>query len=336
MNTKQLATTIETCVREDINLLVKGIPGVGKTDSVTQAAQRLGMDLMIEHPVVSDPTDYKGLPFPNADHSAATFLTFGSLQRMMQATDDLIVLIDDLGQAPQSVQAALMQLLLLREINGKRISDKVHFIACTNDRSHKAGVNQILEPVKGRFGTIVTLEPDLECWIEWALDNNMPIKLIAFNKARPQLFTSWQATSDLTNSPNPRNIASLGRLMNAGFPRESWHEVYSGAVGEAYATDLIGWLSICDDLPDIDLIILDPNNQPIPTEIGSMWATAAALAERMGNGSVDNIVTYLNRMEPEFGAVAMIGAIRRDPSLKNTRGWIEWATKNHQIIKGDD
>ena len=67
--------------------------------------------------------------------------------------------LDDLGQAPMSVQAAAMQLILARRINGFKISDKVIFMAATNRREDKAGVTGILEPVKSRFAWIVELVP---------------------------------------------------------------------------------------------------------------------------------------------------------------------------------
>ncbi len=43
-----------------------------------------------------------------------------------------VCLLDDLGQAPPAVQAAAMQLLLARRVNGHAVSDHVTFLAATN------------------------------------------------------------------------------------------------------------------------------------------------------------------------------------------------------------
>ncbi len=124
------------------------------------------------HPVVSDPTDFKGLPGIIGDK--AEFLPFGDLRQMIEADKPTIVFLDDLGQAPAVVQAACMQLLLARQINGKKISGHIVFIAATNRREDRAGVTGILEPVKSRFKTILDLEVSADEWTEWAFKNNMP------------------------------------------------------------------------------------------------------------------------------------------------------------------
>ena len=78
--------------------------------------------------------------------------------------------MDDLGQAPPAVQAAAMQLILARRINGSLVSDEVCFVAATNRKNDKAGVARILEPVKSRFAAIVELTPCVEEWATWAAD----------------------------------------------------------------------------------------------------------------------------------------------------------------------
>src|SRR5262245_47390194 len=92
-------------------VLITGAPGIGKTDIVTAAAEASGASLIVSHPVVSDPTDAKGLPWPSADKQSATFLPFGDLARAVAATQPTVWFLDDLGQAPPSVQASFMQLL---------------------------------------------------------------------------------------------------------------------------------------------------------------------------------------------------------------------------------
>jgi hypothetical protein len=59
-------------------VLIKGAPGTGKTDIVTSACCKAGVELIISHPVgVDEPIDYKGLPALRDGH--AEFLPFGAL-----------------------------------------------------------------------------------------------------------------------------------------------------------------------------------------------------------------------------------------------------------------
>ena len=184
MKPSHLSTYLELAIRNRTPVLITGAPGIGKSDIVGQAAAKAGYELIVEHPVVADPTDYKGIPWVDKDGNA-NFVPIGNLARMMQATSPTVVLLDDIGQAMLAVQAAVMQLLLARRVNDKLIPDCVTFLAATNRRTDRAGVTGLLEPVKSRFVSIINLDVDLEDWVKWALANNLPTELIAFIRFRP-------------------------------------------------------------------------------------------------------------------------------------------------------
>lgn len=185
MKPSELKETLITLINSRLPALVVGAPGIGKSDIVTHAATDAGNDVIISHPVVSDPTDYKGLPHATHDGTTAEFLPYGELNHLIHAEKPTVFFLDDLGQAPPSVQAACMQLLLARRINGHMVSNHVTFLAATNRRQDRAAVTGILEPVKSRFATILNLEPDLNDWSKWAINAQMPPELIAFVRYRP-------------------------------------------------------------------------------------------------------------------------------------------------------
>ena len=120
MRPKLLKRAVEFCIGSRMPVLIKGQPGVGKTSIIEQVAKKKGFDLIISHPVVSNPTDFKGLPFPSREKNKADFLPFGDLLKIMNADKPTVFFLDDLGQASAQVQASAMQLLLAREINGKK------------------------------------------------------------------------------------------------------------------------------------------------------------------------------------------------------------------------
>jgi len=202
----QLYESLLFSLKHRFNLLIVGAPGIGKTEIVNQACGEAGMKMIVSHPVVSDPTDYKGLPFV-VDGDRAEFLAFGDLRQLIDAKKPSVFFLDDLGQAPPSVQAAAMQLLLARKINSHQVSDHVRFIAATNRRQDKAGVQGVLEPVKSRFASILHLETDHEDWVKWALEKDLPTELIAFIRFRPELLHDFKPSNDMINSPCPRTVA---------------------------------------------------------------------------------------------------------------------------------
>jgi len=330
MKPSDLALTLEKCFKEHKPVLIKGAPGIGKSDIVEQACNAVGANLIIEHPVVSDPTDYKGLPY--ASDGKADFLPFGSLQKMIDAESLTVVFLDDLGQAPPSVQAACMQLLLARRINGHKVSDHICFVAATNRRVDRAGVTGMLEPVKSRFITIVNLDVDLDEWVKWALVNNMPTYLIALMRFKPELLHDFQPSNDLVNSPCPRTIANMGALDNMSFPEHLELELFSGAAGEGLAAEYVGFKRIAANMVNPDMVILNPDQVDVPTDPAVLYALCGALSSKASDQNIDRLVTFYNRLPADFSVLAMKDTAGRDPKLMNTRAYIQWASEHADIL----
>lgn len=315
-------------------VLVTGKPGIGKSDIISKAARLANARLLISHPVVSDPTDYKGLPF--ASNGEAMFLPFNDLKKLMNATELTVFFLDDLGQAPAAVQAACMQLILAREINGHKISDKVVFLAATNRKQDKAAVSGILEPVKSRFASIVELEVNTDDWVRWALsDGNMPTELVAFIRYRPELLDTFEPTKEIINGPSPRTISHVGKLQNAGVPTALMYEAFKGAAGEAFATEYKSFLDIYKDLPNIDQIMLAPDKVPVPTEPAVLYAVSGAIAARINDMNASNAFSYIKRLPAEISVACVKDTVTKKPAITSTRGYIEWATANGNFVMND-
>ncbi|GEP97686.1 ATP-binding protein [Chitinophaga cymbidii] len=331
MTPSALADYLQFAICNNFPVLIKGKPGIGKSDIVSQAAAAAQTDLIISHPVVSDPTDYKGLPFPNKN-GTADFLPFGELRQLINASRQTVFFLDDLGQAPPSVQAACMQLLLARRINGHQVSDQVTFLAATNRREDKAAVGGLLEPVKSRFAAIVELEVNTDDWIKWALQNDMPTELIAFIRFRPELLDDFQPSRDIVNSPSPRTITAIGRQQQAALPERFEFEAFKGAAGEAFAAEYRGFLKMYRELPSMDEIILNPASAPVPREPGAIYAIAAALSHKMTDQNIGAICTYLDRLPLENAVASMKDAATTNRLICNNRAYIQWASDHSDAL----
>jgi len=350
MRPKLLLETIKFAIEHQLPLLIKGAPGIGKSDIIAQACEATNTELIISHPVVSDPTDYKGLPFPvrkTGDKSKETgnriedntveieeakFLPFGDLLKLIKATKPTVFFLDDIGQAPASVQAACMQLLLARRINGHKVADFVTFISATNRRQDKAGVMGILEPVKSRFSAILELEINIDDWVNWAIENNMPVELIAFIRYRPNLLHDFKPTADIINTPNPRTVAYVGKMMNAGLSDDIQYELIAGAAGEGFAAEFIGFLNTWKHLPDIENLIANPDKTAVPTEPSLLFAICGALIQKADMRNIEMIMKYMAKMPAEFQVLFLKDTIKKKPALAETTAFLNWSRKHHNLI----
>lgn len=330
MTPKKMAEALQFCLTNSLPVLLKGKPGIGKSDIVSQACAATGHRLIISHPVVADPTDYKGLPF--AINGEAHFLPFGELNDLINAQEPTCYFLDDLGQATPAVQSAVMQLLLARRINGHKVSDHVTFVAATNRREDKANVAGILEPVKSRFASILELETSVEDWTQWALTHGMPMSLVAFIQFRPALLEAQVPTKDIVNTPSPRTVAYAGKMINAGLPSGLEYEMLSGACGQAWAVEYMAFVKYYLSLPTFASILMNPDYTAVPVNVGSQYALAGSIADKVSPTSLPAVLRYLARMPKEMEVVCIKMASVKSPKICETPAFIEWGVKNANYL----
>lgn len=307
-------------------VLLVGAPGVGKSDIVAQAAAAAGADLLVSHPVVADPTDAKGLPWPVADRGEATFLPFGDLAAAIRADRPTVWLLDDLGQAAPAVQAAYMQLILARRVNGHALSDHVAILAASNRRTDRAGVTGMLEPVKSRFASIIEIEADLDDWTAWALDHHLPPTLVAFIRFRPDLLCAFSPTADMSQSPVPRTWAHLAEIETWQLPPAVEAEAMAGAVGSGAATEYLAFRAIAAAMVSADQVMLDPHTADLPDKPAECYAIATALGARATPANFERVAIYANRLldaaKGEFAALTLRDSLRRDKAIAATPAFL--------------
>jgi hypothetical protein len=349
MQTRNVGEFLKYAIPRNKSALLVGPPGIGKTDIVTSVAKDLGYDLVLSHAVVEDPTNYKGLGA--IVDGKAVWLPFGNLRQIVETKKPTVFFLDDLGQAPQAVQSAIMQLVLSRRVDEHKVSDTVAFVAATNGKGHRAGVGNFLEPLKDRF-TIIKVEPNVDDWINWALGNDMPAEMIAFIKYRPHFLTSWpqenddqktltEKTAQLSKAAQtmgkiatPRGIARIGKHLVDGLPKNLEYDTFVGDTGEAFATEVLGFLKVFRSLPNPDLVLMHPETAEIPEDPATMYALCGALAHRASETSISRIVTYGNRLKDAFSVLLIQMAVGKDRQVVNTKAFINWAANHADVMFG--
>lgn len=354
MRTKTVIDVLYNAILNKDDLMLVGDPGVGKSNIAEQVYARVKdeiendkipcpiwikkkeVKILYIHAVVSDPTDPKGMPWVvvSADtrEAEARFIPFGDLKEMIEAEGMLIVLLDDFGQAPPLVQAGFMQIILARRINGHVMAGGVVFIACTNKRGGNTGVQGILEPMKDRFLSLITVEAYWQDWCEWAVTSGRIIpEVIAYhrwcgtNDKEHNHLSNFNPTKDMSRSPSPRAWEFISKTIVHKYPQEALREMFCGTVGEAEGNAFHTFLKQYRDLVHPDLIIASPETADIPVNPSVLWSVLTALVGRVNDKNFYPICRYANRLGSEWSTFLMTDCIRKNSALKKTKGYIEWA-----------
>lgn len=221
--------------------ILSGPPGIGKTEAAGQVATAMGAAFVATHPITSEPTDYRGMP--HVSNGDAAWLPIGLLRKLTDPNcPPTVCLIDDIGQCQDDVQAAVMHVMLARQIGDYPIADTVSFVAATNGTEHGAGARSLLSPLVTR-GVLLHCKADNTAFARHIIHNNGADPVVAaYAMSRPDLFAS-DYERDGKQICTPRGLYKLGRMMaRAGGCANVPTAVLSGSIGTERGEDMMLFL----------------------------------------------------------------------------------------------
>jgi len=333
-----LKEIMRACVLARESLIVKGEPGVGKTGIAVQISEELGYETIIMYPAISSRTDFVGQPVYDRDSKKAMFVPYDKLNDMITADKPTVVILDDFGQAPVSIQTGCMHLLGERRIGFNKISDHVTFLILTNDRGQQAGVNGIIEPAKTRPIAIIELQTNLDDWItDYANKNNIREEVVAFLRMKPEMLNDFNPTTELTNSPSPRTNEHVSKILNMNLSEDLEFSMVAGAAGSGYATMFMPFKKIFKSMLPPSAILRDPEGFELDLERPDLLFAYETAVSRLANReNISQIIKFAKRLPPEYGYKMMEYDIHGKESLKETKEYIAWAVDNQDMFRYED
>jgi hypothetical protein len=130
----------------------------------------------------------------------------------------------------------------------------------------------------------------------------------------------------------PRTWEFASRLLSAGIDPEIEFELLNGTVGAGAATEFLGFLRICRDLPDPDSILKAPTKAVVPIDTAVLYALCGALSRKVNPGNAKEAMVYANRLPAEFSVLLVKDIIRITPALLKSQAFIEWGISHHDIL----
>lgn len=308
MSPSEYRSLLEKAWPKQKRILAVGPPGVGKTFIKKQACQAIGFDLLSLSMAVIDVPYLLGYPF--RDNGTASHAPFGTLAKALEASRPTVLDLDEFGAASESVQKAALRLIQFGEVGGRRLPDCVVISASTNDVGHGAGVQGMIEPLKSRFHAIIEVKSDLEDLIGYGLARNWPTWLCAFLRQAPDAIHDWKPEKSMkVGGACPRGWEYVAEWDNDGFDDP---EVWSGVVGKGRATQAHAFKQLINELPDVDAVLMDPDNAPVPSNPSAIYLVSMALAGKMTAANFGSCVKYLNRLPAMFRAFSIRDGFRAE------------------------
>jgi len=217
------------------------------------------------------------------------------------------------------------QLTLDRKVGDYALPKGWVIAAAGNRAQDRAIVHRMPTPLANRFMHF-ELEADADDWVDWAIVNGIHPEVIAFIRYRPALL--HDIDFDAHAFPTPRSWEAASDFIGGSME----HEMLSASIGEATATEFLGFSKIARNLPDIDDVIANPRIATVPTDTATLFAMSSLLAHRANEGNIANVTSYLLRIPPDYQIIAMRDILKRNPDLLETEAVCEWIAKNEGVL----
>lgn len=352
MDFKKYYKVVNMALTNNIPLLVVSGPGEGKTQTSRQIAESRNSDFIVINAANRHPFHISGLPVKADNHFAisekdypmlsanqkfikddngilkADFAQYPFMQRIYGATEELIVIIDDLLLATNLLQGALMNLIEERSIDGRKIPDCVRFIITTNEAGQNAGGSGILSPLINR-AIIVKFPRDYKAWLAYALSEGISKEILLFIHAFPHYLYSDSYPKGIKAFPSPRSWIKCDPFIKGDLYDK---EILSGLVGEKAATDAVAFFRSLKKFGNlVSKVLGDPDNAPLYYNISDIYGCLLILSNHFEKKNVANIVRYFKRLDkPELLTVLMNLGCQNFPDSKQTQEYIDLQVSTSQ------
>jgi len=303
-----------------ITLFLHGSPGTGKSALVYGEARAHGMQFLDWRLSIHEPVDFTGVPM--VKDGKTVFCPPGWLP----VDGEGVLFLDEYPHAMLSMQNVGGQLIYDRKIGDYSLPPGWVVILAGNDAKDRAGITKTPQQINNRV-IHIDVETDYDGWRDWAMDNEIDARLIAFLDHRQELLC--KPSPDARAFPTLRTWDFASTIIGEELPRPIQYEMLAGTVGPGPAAELTGFLDVYAGLVSWRDVLANPETAALPEGPANSYALMSVLSRRVTIDTIEALVTYLRRISREMGNLCMTDAGRLSPVLKETQAYTQWAIDNH-------
>ena len=315
-----LAAYIDAALNLNHPLLIWGSPGLGKSQSVAQAAERVGGVIVDVRLSLYESVDLRGLMDFKDDqtvwHPPKTLPFEGNAS----FPDDvpIILFLDEMLHAAPSVLAVAFQLILDRRIGEHRLMQNVRIVAASNRQSDKSGVGKLPTALANRFDHVEVV-PDLKSWKVWAYANNVEEAVIAYLGARPDSLDCFDSAlkTGAKSFPTPRAWAKVSQKLSVLGDSPHFAGMVTACLGEGCASEFMAFLRNRERLIPFADIMKSPAKCKVPPEgdVDVLYCLSALIVNRVDRKNIEALLVYVQRLPLEYQALIVKDIFDAKPSV---------------------
>lgn len=263
-------------------LMIWGPPGIGKSAIAKQVAKKLGMHFIDIRLTQMEPTDLRGIPVPFTDTDGKSRVVWAVPSFLPHDPDDsAIIFMDEIANAPPSVQASCYQLVLDGSLGEYGLPVKSVVMAASNRETDRGSTFKMPLPLQNRFAHVEQTH-DFKEWRTYGLNNDMHPTTIGYLSAFENHLFEFDPSSASRGFPTPRSWEAVSDVMNCDVDvREKVIDgIIIGLIGEGIGIQFNNFRKRAIKLPSPH-DILDGRITTLPSDqrddVSMMYALTTAL-----------------------------------------------------------
>ena len=266
----------------------------------------------------------------------------------------IIVMLDELGKANNSVKLGLTRFQLERMLGNYKLHPKSLLFGTTNLSAE--GVGDMFEAHQcDRLNMIEMRKPTSEEWLSYAVNEDADFNILGFAKEFPQIFDDFRDIKNPDDNPyiyhpqavgrekfvTPRGLMKASHLLKARdkMTDNSLMSNLIGTLGERASMDLMSFVKLAEQMPKREDILKDPSTAKIPDSASAVCMVVFSALATMDKDYINPWMTYLDRLDKEaqgmFANGVRDGKYGKQSLVMTNAKFTEWARKNNYMFASD-
>lgn len=279
---------------------IKGPPGIGKTDMIRALAKKFKVGFKDLPLIIWDTVDMRGVPYVR--HEGGVGTTHWALPSDLPREGRGILFLDEFTQAFQSLQNCSSRLILARELGEYKVPRGWMVVLASNREGDRAATHKMASFLNNRVAHY-EIDPTLEDWRAWAIENTINDRIVSFLSFRPHLLHEFDP--DRPAFPSPRSWAFFSNLLAIARDVNDVAGYCVATVGPGAADEFVPFWEETAKLPSFEEILAAPSKAQLPTEPAPLYAVAVMLGQRVQDGQQPAIWRYVERLPEEYAYLAL-------------------------------
>lgn len=326
LNTKELSEHINASIQLGGNIAVFGRRGTGKTEISKSEIKKLGLREVYINLSVLERVDMGGYPNIMAAQQQKKFVDFllpQFYEQMIDGTQGVVALLDEVDKADQSLWAPLLEFTQFRTINHRSLPN-LQAIIMTGNLISEGGSRPSL-PLLDRTEKFL-VEADATSWLEWAgKSGKIHPAVTAYVHDNPKDLFGAIDPEERYADPSPRGWDRASQILFNG-EKEGWsssllNKKVAGCVGKdagiKYKNYYEHYMELLPMIEDVyngkDVQRRYEALEPGKKLVAAMITCARLAAQLDKTENVDNLpasVKYVGKFLTKVSAEDVLAAVR--------------------------